>query len=89
MTSANDRAGVRAVLVDIFHREMFVDKDPINDDDELIADLALDSANIAIGLVVIEQQFHAVISHQDIIECETFGDLVQAIEGTQRRIASP
>jgi acyl carrier protein len=88
MTPANGGGDVRAALEEIFHRDMFVDKAPIGDDDELIADLALDSANIAIGLVVIEERFRAVLSHQDVIECETFGDLVRTIEQTLEKTRS-
>lgn len=71
-----DSAAVRDELVGILRNEMFVTKDPIEDRDELIADLGLDSANIAIGLVVIEQQIGVVLTHSEVAECFTFGALV-------------
>ncbi|MBV9090617.1 MAG: acyl carrier protein [Mycobacteriaceae bacterium] len=78
MTSANT-VDVRAQLVAILRRELFVTKDPVEDDDELTGDLGLDSANIAIGLVAMEEQLHAVLTHQDIVECATFGELVRLV----------
>jgi acyl carrier protein len=74
-----DTMTVRAELIEILRREMFVTKEPIEDHDELIGDLGLDSANIAIGLVAIEQQLHVVLTHRDIVDCDTFGALVRIV----------
>lgn len=65
--------------MEILRSEMYVTKDPIADSDELIADLGLDSANIAIGLVAIEDKMRIVLSHRDIVDCVTFGALLDVI----------
>lgn len=85
MISANT-AEIRDRLVEILRDDMFVVKDVIEDDDELITDLGLDSANVAIGLVAIEQRLRVVLTHQDVVECPTFGALVE-ITATKSKAA--
>ena len=70
---------IRAELVNIFQQDLFVADPDIHDGDELIADLGLDSSNFAVGLVVIEERFGVVLSQRSLIECTTFGDVVDLI----------
>ena len=74
------RDRVRQELVTIFRTDLFVSKDPIDDGDELIADLRLDSSNFAVALVVIEERLKAPLPVHDIISCRTFGDLVDLVQ---------
>ena len=70
---------IRAELVNIFQQDLFVADRDIHDGDELITDLGLDSSNFAVGLVVIEERFGVVVSQRSLIECTTFGDVVDLI----------
>lgn len=81
MDSGHNRTvdDIRQKLAAIFKNDLFVVNEPILDDDELIADLGLDSANFAVALVVIQEQLRAAFTHEDIITCRTFGDLVTRI----------
>ena len=70
---------IRAELVNIFQQDLFVADRDIHDDDELITDLGLDSSNFAVALVVIEERFGVVVRQRSLIECTTFGDVVDLI----------
>ena len=83
-----DTTTLRAELIEILRREMYVTKESIEDEDELISDLGLDSANIAIGQVAIEQQLRVTLTHQNIIDCSTFGALVTIVANALLRDVS-
>ena len=70
---------IHAELVNIFQQDLFVADRDIHDDDELITDLGLDSSNFAVALVVIEERFGVVVRQRSLIECTTFGDVVDLI----------
>ncbi|MGC2654987.1 MAG: phosphopantetheine-binding protein [Mycobacterium sp.] len=72
---------IRQKLRAIFKDDLFVVKEPILDEDELITDLGLDSANFAVGLVVMQETLRVTFSHEDILNCRTFGDLITFISG--------
>lgn len=81
---------IRTRLVELFNREVFsddlfaVDRD-IDDSDELIADLGLDSAAFALAAVACADEFGVTPHREEFMNCVTFGALVglvrAAVEG--------
>lgn len=70
---------VSIALAEIFRDDMNVDIRRITRDSRLIDDVGLDSVAFAVGMVAIEDRIGVALSEEDILSCETVGDLEAAI----------
>ena len=62
-------------LAEIFRDDMNVDVRRITRDSRLIDDVGLDSVAFAVGMVAIEDRLGVALSEEDLLSCETVGDL--------------
>jgi acyl carrier protein len=75
---------VRSQLIDIFNNQirpndLFAVDLPIDDDEELITDLGMDSASFAVARVACEEEFGVALELRDLMSCVTFGDVVRLV----------
>ena len=70
---------VSIALAEIFRDDMNVDIRRITRDSRLIDDVGLDSVAFAVGMVAIEDRLGVALSEEDLLSCETVGDLEAAI----------
>lgn len=78
MTSPNP-AAVRATLQEILRDDLQIDVKRATPDARLVDDLGMDSVAFAIGMVAIEDRLGAVLDEQDLLTCDTVGELEAAI----------
>jgi acyl carrier protein len=70
---------VNARLAEILRDDMNVDIRRITPDSRLIDDVGLDSVAFAVGMVAIEDRFGVALSEEDLLSCDTVGELEAAI----------
>jgi acyl carrier protein len=70
---------VSTALAEILRDDMNVDIRRITPDSRLIDDVGLDSVAFAVGMVAIEDRLGVALSEEDLLNCETVGDLELAI----------
>lgn len=72
---------VSAALEEILRDDLNINIDAsrINRDSKLIDDVGLDSVAFAVGTVAIEDKLGVALSEQELLSCETVGDLEAAI----------
>jgi acyl carrier protein len=70
---------VSAALAVILRDDMNVDIRRVTPDSRLVDDVGLDSVAFAVGMVAIEDRFGVTLSEEDLLSCETVGDLEAAI----------
>ena len=70
---------ISAALADILRDDLNVDVTRVNRDSRLIDDVGLDSVAFAVGMVAIEDKIGVVLSEEDLLTCNTVGDLEAAI----------
>lgn len=70
---------VSAALTEIFRDDMNVDIRRVTRDSRLIDDVGLDSVAFAVGMVAIEDKLGIALSEEDLLSCDTVGDLEAAI----------
>jgi acyl carrier protein len=70
---------VSAALRDILRDDMNVDVERITPDSRLIDDVGLDSVAFAVGMVAIEDRLGVALSEEDLLSCDTVGELEAAI----------
>jgi acyl carrier protein len=70
---------VSAALAEIFRDDMNIDIRQITHDSRLIDDVGLDSVAFAVGMVAIEDRLGVALSEEDLLSCDTVGDLEAAI----------
>ncbi|WNG89287.1 acyl carrier protein [Mycobacterium sp. ITM-2016-00317] len=71
--------GLSAALEEILRDDLNVDVTRITRDSRLIDDVGLDSVAFAVGMVAIEDKLGVALSEEDLLTCNTVGDLEQAI----------
>jgi acyl carrier protein len=76
---ASSRNGVLAALEEILRDDLNVDTSRITRDSRLIDDAGLDSVAFAVGMVAIEDKLGVALTEEDLLTCETVGDLESAI----------
>ena len=77
MTPTPDAVSI--ALAEIFRDDMNIDIRCITRDSRLIDDVGLDSVAFAVGMVAIEDRLGVALSEEDLLSCETVGDLEAAI----------
>ena len=76
---ASSRHGISAALEEILRDDLNVDTARVSRDSRLIDDVGLDSVAFAVGMVAIEDKLGVALSEEDLLTCDTVGDLEQAI----------
>lgn len=72
-------AAVSAALEEILRDDLNVDVSRVTHDSRLIDDVGLDSVAFAVGMVAIEDRLGVALSEEDLLTCDTVGDLENAI----------
>ena len=70
---------VSTALAEILRDDMNVDVGRITAESRLIDDVGLDSVAFAVGMVAIEDRLGVALSEEDLLSCDTVGDLESAI----------
>lgn len=70
---------ITSVLQSILRDDLNVDMTRVTPDARLIDDVGLDSVAFAVGMVAIEEKLGVVLSEEELLTCDTVGDLEAAI----------
>jgi acyl carrier protein len=70
---------VNAALGEILRDDMNVDISRVTRDSRLIDDVGLDSVAFAVGMVAIEDKLGVALTEEDLLSCDTVGELEDAI----------
>jgi acyl carrier protein len=70
---------VSVALAEILRDDMNVDVRRITRESRLIDDVGLDSVAFAVGMVAIEDRLGVALTEEDLLSCDTVGDLEAAI----------
>ncbi|MFZ3344262.1 acyl carrier protein [Mycobacterium sp.] len=70
---------VSAALTEILRDDLNVDISRVTPESRLVDDVGLDSVAFAVGIVAIEDKLGAAVSEQELLGCDTVGDLEQVI----------
>ena len=66
---------VSAALTEILRDDLNVDISRVTRESRLVDDVGLDSVAFAVGMVAIEDKLGVMISEQELLGCDTVGDL--------------
>jgi len=78
-TSSVPTSTVSAALEEILRDDLNVDVSRVTRDSHLIDEVGLDSVAFAVGMVAIEDKLGVALSEEDLLSCNTVGDLENAI----------
>lgn len=70
---------VSVALTEILRDDLNVDINRVTRESRLIDDVGLDSVAFAVGMVAIEDKLGAALTEEDLLSCDTVGDLESAI----------
>ncbi|MDY6997230.1 MAG: acyl carrier protein [Actinomycetota bacterium] len=70
---------VSAALEEILRDDLQVDLSRVTRDSRLVEDVGLDSVAFAIGVVAIEDKLGVALTAEDLLTCNTVGELESAI----------
>lgn len=70
---------VSAALEEILRDDLNIDSSRVTRESRLIDDVGLDSVAFAVGTVAIEDKLGVALSEQELLSCETVGDLEAAV----------
>ena len=70
---------VSAALTEILRDDLNVDISRVTRQSRLVDDVGLDSVAFAVGMVAIEDKLGAAVSEQELLRCDTVGDLEDVI----------
>ena len=70
---------VSDALEEILRDDLNVDIGRVSRDSRLVDDVGLDSVAFAVGMVAIEDKLGVVINEQELLTCDTVGDLERVI----------
>ena len=70
---------VSAALSEILREDMNVDVSRVTRESRLIDDVGLDSVAFAVGMVAIEDMLGVALTEEDLLSCDTVGELEDAI----------
>jgi acyl carrier protein len=66
---------VSAALTEILRDDLNVDISRVTPQSRLVDDVGLDSVAFAVGMVAIEDKLGVAVSEQELLGCDTVGDL--------------
>jgi acyl carrier protein len=72
-------AAVSAALEEILRDDLNIDTSRLTRESRLIDDAGLDSVAFAVGMVAIEDKLGVALTEEDLLTCDTVGDLEAAI----------
>jgi acyl carrier protein len=70
---------VSAALTEILRDDLNVDISRVTRESRLVDDVGLDSVAFAVGMVAIEDKLGVAVSEQELLGCDTVGDLEDVI----------
>ena len=70
---------VSAALIEILRDDLNVDVSRVAPESRLVDDVGLDSVAFAVGMVAIEDKLGVAVSEQELLGCDTVGDLENVI----------
>lgn len=70
---------VKPELLAILRDDLNIDVSRVSRDSRLVDDVGMDSVAFAVGMVAIEDRLGAALSEEDLLSCETLGDLETAV----------
>ena len=70
---------VSAALIEILRADLNIDVSRVTQESRLVDDVGLDSVAFAVGMVAIEDKLGAAVSEQELLGCDTVGDLENVI----------
>ena len=76
---ASSPSAVSTALQSILREDLNVDMARVVPEARLIDDVGLDSVAFAVGMVAIEERLGVVLSEEELLTCDTVGDLEAAI----------
>jgi acyl carrier protein len=76
---ASSTSAVTTALQSILRDELNVDMTRVTPEARLIDDVGLDSVAFAVGMVAIEEKLGVALSEEELLTCDTVGDLDAAI----------
>ena len=80
MTSDLSRPdSVSAALAEILRDDLNIDVSRVTRESRLVDDVGLDSVAFAVGMVAIEDKLGVAVSEQELLGCDTVGDLENVI----------
>jgi acyl carrier protein len=80
MTSDLSRPdSVSAALTEILRDDLNIDVSRVTRESRLVDDVGLDSVAFAVGMVAIEDKLGVAVSEQELLGCDTVGDLEDVI----------
>jgi acyl carrier protein len=77
--STSSPQAIGAALEEILRDDLNVDTGRVTRDSRLIDDVGLDSVAFAVGMVAIEDKLGVALTEEDLLTCNTVGDLESAI----------
>lgn len=76
---ASSSSAVTSALQSILRDDLNVDMTRVTPEARLIDDVGLDSVAFAVGMVAIEERLGVALSEEELLTCDTVGDLDAAI----------
>jgi acyl carrier protein len=70
---------VSAALIEILRDDLNIDVSRVTRESRLVDDVGLDSVAFAVGMVAIDDKLGAAVSEQELLGCDTVGDLENVI----------
>jgi acyl carrier protein len=70
---------VSAALIEILRDDLNIDVRRVTQESRLVDDVGLDSVAFAVGMVAIEDKLGVAVSEQELLGCDTVGDLENVI----------
>jgi acyl carrier protein len=70
---------VSSALEEILREDLNVDISRVTRESRLVDDVGLDSVAFAVGMVAIEDKLGVMINEQELLTCDTVGDLERVI----------
>ncbi len=68
-----------AALIEILRDDLNIDVSRVTRESRLVDDVGLDSVAFAVGMVAIEDKLGVAVSEQELLGCDTVGDLENVI----------
>ncbi|ADG96865.1 phosphopantetheine-binding protein [Segniliparus rotundus DSM 44985] len=76
-------------LEQVLREDLSVRASQITRDALLVDDLGIDSVGFALGLVVIEEKLGVALSEDQLLVCNSFGDLVDIVSSMKNAGSAP
>jgi acyl carrier protein len=70
---------VSAALLEILRDDLNIDVSRVTQESRLVDDVGLDSVAFAVGMVAIEDKLGVPVTEQELLGCDTVGDLENVI----------